>query len=112
MQNINRRKAISSILKSSIGSSAIVGSMASISTGCQPTNGKEEMNRDVKPMLMKVGCQHGGTGKQNLEFLARHGVFNMDGGAPKTLKGVGWDLDDAIVKKGLYVVFNSMTHKV
>ena len=99
MQNINRRKAISSILKSSIGSSTIVGSMASISTGCQPTNGKEEMNRDVKPMLMKVGCQHGGTGKQNLEFLARHGVFNMDGGEPKTIPGVGWDVNDSLAKK-------------
>ncbi len=52
-----------------------------------------------KPVLMKVGCQHGGTGKENLEFLARHGVFNMDGGAPKFIDGVGWDLEDSLKKK-------------
>lgn len=52
-----------------------------------------------KPVLMKVGCQHGGTGKENLEFLARHGVFHMDGGAPKEIEGVGWDLDDSMAKR-------------
>ena len=50
-------------------------------------------------MLMKVGCQHGGTGKENLEYLARHGVFNIDGGAPKVIEGVGWDLDDSMAKR-------------
>ena len=52
-----------------------------------------------KKALMKVGCQHGGTGKENLEYLARHGVFNMDGGAPKFIDGVGWDLEDSLAKK-------------
>ena len=52
-----------------------------------------------KPVLMKVGCQHGGTGKENLEYLARHGVFNMDGGAPKFIDGVGWDLEDSLAKQ-------------
>jgi len=33
-----------------------------------------------KELLMKPGCQHGGTGDKNLEFLARHGAFNIDGG--------------------------------
>ena len=51
-----------------------------------------------KKMLMKVGTQQGGTGKENLEFLARHGVFNMDGGAPKFIEGVGWDLEDSLAK--------------
>ena len=48
---------------------------------------------------MKIGCQHGGTGKENLEFLARHGVYNMDGGSPEFIEGVGWDLEDSLAKK-------------
>jgi mannonate dehydratase len=48
---------------------------------------------DPKRVLMKVGCQSGGTSTENLEFKARHGVFNLDGGAPKTIPGKGWDLD-------------------
>jgi mannonate dehydratase len=43
---------------------------------------------------MKVGCQSGGTSTENLEFKARHGVFNLDGGAPTTIPGKGWDLED------------------
>ncbi len=46
-----------------------------------------------------VGCQRGGTGTSNLEFLARHGVFHMDGDAPKFIEGVGWDLDDSLAKR-------------
>jgi len=49
-----------------------------------------------KKVLMKVGCQHGGVGKKNLEYLARHGVFNIDAGAPKMIEGVGWDLEDSL----------------
>ncbi len=52
-----------------------------------------------KKIMMKVGTQQGGTGKENLEFLARHGVYNMDGGAPKFIDGVGWDLEDSLAKK-------------
>lgn len=52
-----------------------------------------------KKVLMKVGTQQGGTGKENLEFLARHGVYNMDGGSPKFIEGVGWDLEDSLAKK-------------
>lgn len=99
MLNINRRKAISSMIKSSLGATAVLGSMGSITTACQSTIGKEQMKSAVKPMLIKVGCQHGGTNKENLEFLARLGVFNMDGGAPKIVEGVGWDLDDSMKKK-------------
>lgn len=40
---------------------------------------------------MKVGCQSGGTTVEELEFKARHGVFNIDGGASKYIPGVGWD---------------------
>lgn len=48
---------------------------------------------------MKTGCQHGGTNTRNLEFLARHGVFNMDAGSPRFIEGVGWDLDDSLAMK-------------
>ena len=57
----------------------MIGSMGSITAGCQSANGKKQMTPAGKPMLMKVGSQHGGTGTENLEFLARHGVYNMDG---------------------------------
>lgn len=56
-------------------------------------------DRQKKQVLMKVGCQHGGTGKENLEFLARHGVFHIDGGSPKMIPGKGWDLEDSLAKK-------------
>ena len=98
-KTINRRKALSSIVKGSIGTTLTIGSVASIITGCQHTNGKGQLIQAKKPMLMNVGCQHGGTGKSNLEFLARHGVFHMDGGSPKTIEGVGWDLGDSLAKK-------------
>jgi len=97
--NMKRRKAISSLLKSSLGATAVFGSMGSLTAGCQSANGEKQMSPAGKPMLMKIGSQHGGTGKENLEFLARHGVFNMDGGAPMMIEGVGWDLDDAMAKK-------------
>lgn len=53
-------------------------------------------DQSVKPALMKVGCQHGGASRDNLEFLARHGVYNLDPGSPKMIKGVGWDLEDSL----------------
>ncbi len=97
-KKIGRRKALSSLCKGVVGTTAMIGS-----TAYQP---KEEVvesemivEQATKPLLMKVGCQHGGTGKKNLEFLARHGVFNMDGGAPKMIEGVGWDLEDSLRKK-------------
>ena len=98
-KTINRRKALSSIVKGSIGSTLTIGSVASIITGCQHTEGKVEMMQAKRPVLMNVGCQHGGTGKSNLKFLARHGVFHMDGGSPKMIEGVGWDLEDSLAKK-------------
>ena len=96
---MKRRTAISSLIKSSLGATAVVGSVGSITAGCQSANGKKQSTPAVKPMLMKVGSQHGGTSKENLEFMARHVVFNIDGGSPRMIEGVGWDLDDAMVKK-------------
>lgn len=57
------------------------------------------MPSPARKVLMKVGCQSGGTTKENLEFKARHGVFNIDGGAPKFIEGVGWDLEDSLKKR-------------
>ncbi len=99
IQHINRRSAISSMVKSSIGATAVVGSMGAFTAGCEPSKAKAQMKTEMKPMRMTVGCQHGGTGRENLEFLARHGVFSMDGGSPKIIQGVGWDLDDSLIKK-------------
>ena len=54
--------------------------------------GKSGNSQPKKKVLMKVGCQSGGTTKENLEFKARCGVYNIDGGSPKMIEGVGWDL--------------------
>lgn len=97
-KSINRRKALSSITKGWLGLTAILGPACPLSMGFRGP-GSEEAPQTKRPVLMKVGCQHGGTGKENLEFLARHGVFNMDGGAPKFIPGVGWDLQDSLAKK-------------
>ena len=79
----------------------MAGSLGSVMTGCEPADSRAEANPPpkIKPMRMHVGCQHGGTGKENLEYLARHGVFHLDGGSPKLIEGVGWDLDDSMAKK-------------
>src|SRR5690606_37447047 len=45
------------------------------------------------------GCQSGGTSDESLQFKARHGVFNIDGGAPVIIPGKGWDLDDSMRKR-------------
>lgn len=52
-------------------------------------------------MMMHVGGsgQTGGTTKEILEFNARHGVYHIDGGSPKLIEGVGWDLDDSLAKR-------------
>ncbi len=56
-----------------------------------------------KKALMHVGCQWGSTSKENLEYKARHGVYHIDGGSPKTIKGVGWDIDDSLaIKEACY----------
>ena len=64
-------------------------------------SGQAEAKSSVKPkkVLMKVGCQSGGTTTENLELKARHGVYNLDGGAPKTIAGKGWDLEDSLKKR-------------
>ena len=86
---MKRRNLLKIITTSSVGAS-----------GFYPTLAKAENRPEPKKkVLMQVGCQSGGTSIENLEFKARHGVFNIDGGAPKTIKGKGWDLEDALKNK-------------
>lgn len=54
---------------------------------------KRKQNREV---LMKLGCQSGGSSEDNLAFKARHGVYHLDPGQPRIIDGVGWDLDDSL----------------
>lgn len=96
---MNRRKAITSLLKSSLGATAVAGSVGSVASGWQSEKGRKQITTTVKPMLMKVGSQHGGTTRENLEFMARHGVYNLDGGSPRMIEGVGWDIADAMAKR-------------
>jgi len=81
-------------------SAAALGTVALAGT----TAGKVDADQErplvqKRKVLMKVGCQSGGTSKENLEFKARHGVFHIDGGAPQMIDGVGWDLADSIAMK-------------
>lgn len=105
-QNISRREAVSSLIKGSIGAAAVYGSISAITNSCKSPNEKNAIipvsSTPKKPILMKVGCQHGGTGKKNLEFLARHGVFHLDpgnGDMPKFIPNIGWDLEDSLKKR-------------
>ena len=92
---IRRRNLLKKITQGSLGVFAF-GSLP----GCADANNRSEQNvKPKKALLMHPGCQHGGTEKKNLEFLARHGVYHMDGGSPKYIEGVGWDLEDSLKKK-------------
>ncbi len=93
---MERRNFVKSITIGSVGALAL-GSSVSASNSGNITS--ENPSPAAKKVLMKVGCQSGGTTIENLEFKARHGVFNIDGGSPKFIKGVGWDLEDSLAKK-------------
>jgi mannonate dehydratase len=94
--NMERRNFVKAITVSSLGALAL-GSSASASNSGNTSSGNP--SPAVNKVLMKVGCQSGGTTTENLEFKARHGVFNIDGGSPKFIKGTGWDLEDSLAKK-------------
>lgn len=89
---INRRKLLGLLPGGALSALAIGQATACSRAEAAPMSSKREM-------LMKVGCQHGGTGKANLEYLARHGVYHIDGGSPAFIEGVGWDLEDALAQK-------------
>ena len=99
LKYINRRKALSALIKGGLGVTAGFGSIGSLSASNRFARRKTTVTPAKKPMLMHVGSQQGGTTKENLEYLARHGVYHLDGGSPKTIEGVGWDLEDALAKR-------------
>lgn len=96
LDKIKRRNLLRTLLGSSLGAFSVGNIIAHKDVS---TISVAKTKSTKKPMLMKVGCQHGGTTKENLEYLARHGVFNIDGGAPEVIEGVGWDLEDSLRKK-------------
>ena len=87
---MKRNNFLKAITASSVGATLLnsTDAKASIESKAAP-----------KKTLMTVGCQSGGTTIENLEFKARHGVYNIDGGSPKTIVGKGWDLADSLAKK-------------
>src|SRR6267378_3338333 len=93
---MKRRGFVKNVAASSLGA-AVLGSSAAVHGDRPSPSGS--LLQEKKKVLMKVGCQSGGTTKENLEFKARHGVFNIDGGSPKFIKGVGWDLEDSFAMK-------------
>ena len=97
LNKLQRRKFVKVIAQASMSAVALGGSMghALAHTKTKSENGI----RPAKKVLMKVGDQSGNTSMESLEFRARYGVFNIDGGAPKMIKGVGWDLEDSLRKK-------------
>lgn len=93
---MERKKFFRLIAAGTVGASTLSGGIACISSNGQ---NKDNNAKTKKPVLMKVGCQSGDTSEKDLEFKARHGVFNIDGGSPKYIDGVGWDLQDSLAKK-------------
>ncbi|MBH54841.1 MAG: mannonate dehydratase [Opitutaceae bacterium] len=73
-----------------------VGALSAGGFSCSQSNTKKTAK---KPALMHVGCQRGDVTIKELEFKARHGIKNIDGKAPNLIQGVGWDLDDAKLRK-------------
>ena len=96
---LSRRQALSNMFTGSLGATAVVGSVHPVTSECQAAAIPNPVAQERNSVLMKVGSQRGGTSRKNLEYLARHGVYNMDGGSPKSIRGGGWNLDDSIAKR-------------
>lgn len=75
------------------------GTLGAAALGTAEARSQANPKMGNRKVLMKVGCQSGGTTIENLEFKARHGVFNIDGGSPEIIEGVGWDLEDSMRKR-------------
>lgn len=90
---MKRRDFVQAMATGSVG--AVVGS-----TGAVADDAAARIRRNAVPRQadrMVVGCQsRNGTSQENLEFLARHGVYHMDPGSPASLEDGRWDLDDAL----------------
>lgn len=93
-KHLERRSFVKAVSLSSLGAALFSPASAALASG-----EKQQAPPPAKKVLMKVGCQSGGTTIENLEFKARHGVYNIDGGAPKYIPGKGWDLEDSMRKK-------------
>lgn len=77
----------------------VVAGVALLPSGPAQKPGRPGIPGVSRKALMHVGCQSGDTSQANLEFKARHGVFHIDGGSPRVIDGVGWDLADSLAKK-------------
>ena len=82
---MQRRNFVKTIAAGSIGASVL-----------SPMESLAEVKPTPKKVLMKVGCQSGGTTDANLQLKGRCGVYNIDGGSPKYIPNVGWDLEDSL----------------
>jgi mannonate dehydratase len=98
LKKMQRRCFVKNLTAGSLGAAVLASTMGGAAFGGVQTKAAA-ITAPKKKLLMKVGCQSGGTTKENLEFKARHGVYNLDGGAPKEIKGKGWDLQDSLAKK-------------
>ena len=93
MTTISRRSLLKTAIHCSLGAAALQG------TGLGAAQRRSTTPSPSSLADMKVGSQFGGTSEKNLEFHARHGVFHIDGGSPKFIDGVGWDLEDSLRKR-------------
>lgn len=94
-KNIKRRSFVKAVSLSSV-SAALLGPASAALAAVNKEESRDIAPQKKKAVLMKVGCQFGGAAVENLEFKARHGVYNIDAGAPKYIPGKGWDLDDSL----------------
>lgn len=97
LKDLHRRKFVKLFASGTAG--AFAAGSAAFGTDNSPVQRPGKATARKKEVLMKVGCQSGGTTEENLAFKARHGVFNMDGGMPKFIEGKGWDLEDSLRKR-------------
>ncbi|EON78167.1 Mannonate dehydratase [Lunatimonas lonarensis] len=97
-ETIQRRSFVKLLSAGSVGAIAL-GQTLSSCTSSQDAQEASTTTAKPKKVLMKLGCQSGGTTEENLAFKARHGVFHLDGGMPAFVEGKGWDLEDSLRKK-------------
>jgi mannonate dehydratase len=95
---MERRNIVKSLTAGSVSSAIFNSSLGPLGSDREQFTQKNISGHNKK-VLMKVGCQSGSTSDKDLEFKARHGVFNIDGGSPDYIPGVGWDLQDSLKKK-------------
>jgi mannonate dehydratase len=79
---------MSTVVAGSVGAAVVSSTYTSTSAPAAAQSA-----RKPKP-LMKLGSGGGGT-EEGLAFLARHSATHTNAGPPRTIPGVGWDLDDA-----------------